>query len=186
MSRTVVGTAFCLVALLATATPGLAAADQIADPAGDHPVPFMDLTGVGLGLTSVRGAPALRVTFTLAGAISPESRTTMTGYSFTSKVGSCALLVRFVGYPDGTFGASGFATAKCGANGRDVGGTFKIAGSTITVITPLRDLKVVTAGQTMTDLKAFTSPGEGMYHDDTTAPSAAGDAASSNKPWVIA
>jgi len=43
----------------------------------------------------------------------------------------------------------------------------------------------VAVGQTMTNLAAFNTPAEGMYHDDTTAPSALGDAASSKKPWTI-
>ena len=109
----------------------------------------------------------------------------MTGYSFTARVGSCDLLVRFVAYPDGAFDSAGFVTAKCGAAGRDVGGTFKLNDAVVVVTTPLRDLKGVAVGQTMTQLRAFTSPAEGMYHDDTTAPSALGDAASSDRGWVI-
>ncbi len=171
--------------LTLSAGPGQAGPTQIEDAAGDHPVPFMDLTSVGLALTSVKGSPALEVTFTTSGAITPESRATMTGYSLTSKVGSCDLLVRFVGYPDDAFAAAGFATARCGEGGRDAGGTFKITENTVTVVTPLRDLKAIGPGAKMTELAAFTSPGEGMYHDDTTAPSALGDHASSDKPWVI-
>lgn len=171
--------------VIAGPVPGRAASHQIEDPATDHPVPFMDLTGIGLAVVQGKGGPALQVAFSLAGAVSPESRAAQTGYSFVSKVGKCDLLVRFVGYPDGAFDAAGFATAKCGETGRDVGGTFKISDNTVTVVAALRDLKGVAVGETMTDLRAFTSPGEGMYHDDTTAPSAAGDAASSDKPWVI-
>ena len=159
---------------------------QIEDAAGDHPVPFMDLTSVTLGVGQTKSGPALEVSFALSGAVSPESRATMTGYSFTAKVGKCDLLVRFVGYPDGVFGASGFASSMCAAGGRDTGGTYKVDDNVVTVMVPLRDLKGVVVGATMTDLKAFTSPGEGMYHDDTTAPSAAGDAAASDKPWTIA
>jgi hypothetical protein len=185
MSRKVLAAVLVLGALVALPLPGRASSDQIADSAGDHPVPFMDITGVGLGLTSAKGAQFLRVTFTLAGAVSPESRATQTGYSFTATVGKCDLLVRFVGYPDDVVDAAGFATTRCGADGKDVGGTFKIQDNTVTVLSPLRDLKGVTPGLTMTDLGAYTSPVEGMYHDETTAPSAAGDAASSDKPWVI-
>ena len=166
-------------------TPATAASPQIEDPAGDHPVPFMDFTAVKLAVGQGKSGPVLETSFVLAGAVSPESRASMTGYSFTAKVGKCDLLVRFVGYPDGAFDAAGFATTKCGADGRDAGGTFKVSDNTVTVFSSLRDLKGVAIGQTMTDLAAFNSPGEGMYHDDTTTPSAAGDAASSDKPWVI-
>lgn len=145
----------------------------------------MDLTGVGLGLTRVKGSPALEVTFALAGSVTPETRASMTGYSFTAKVGVCDLLVRFIGYPDGVFASSGFVTSKCGASGRDAGGTFVISDDKVIVTTQLRDLKGVVPGAKMTELAAFTSPVEGMYHDDTTAPSALGDHASSDKPWVI-
>ena len=67
--------------------PASAAAPQIEDPTGDHPVPFMDFTGVKLALVQGKTGPVLETTFVLAGAVSP-SRTTMTGYSFTAKVGS--------------------------------------------------------------------------------------------------
>ncbi len=165
----------------ASAKPG-----EIADPAGDHPVPFMDLTGVRLALVQQRGASALEVTFALNGAITPESRVAMTGYTFLSEVGTCDLMVRFVAYPDGAFEASGFVTTKCGASGRDVAGTYKIKENTIVVTAAIRDLKGVVPGQKMTALRAYTSPVEGMYHDDTTAPAAVGDAASSSEPWTIA
>ena len=175
-----------LASTVAGAGPATAAGPQIEDPAGDHPVPFMDFTAVKLAVVQTKAGAALETSFVLAGAVSPESRATMTGYSFTAKVGKCDLLVRFVGYPDGAFDAAGFATTKCGADGRDIGGTFKITDNTVAVTSPLRDLKGVAIGQTMTDLAAFNSPGEGMYHDDTTAPSALGDAASSDKTWTIA
>ena len=174
-----------LSALLLAASPGVGQAPQIEDPAGDHPVPFMDFTAVHLAVGQGKTGPVLETSFVLAGAITPETRATMTGYSFTAKVGKCDLLIRFVGYPDGVFDATGFATTKCGADGRDAGGTWKITDKTVTVYSPLRDLKDVSIGQTMTDLAAFNSPAEGMYHDDTTAPSALGDAASSDKSWVI-
>lgn len=175
-----------MMLVLVGQAPGRAAPSQIEDPAGDQPVPFMDLTSVGLAVVQTKGAPGLQVTFTLAGAVSPESRTTQTGYTLTSKVGKCELLIRFMGYPDGAFDSAGDVMARCGAaGGRNAGGTFKISENTITVVANLRDLKGVAVGQTMTDLKAFTSPLEGLYHDETTAPSAAGDAASSDKPWTI-
>jgi hypothetical protein len=175
--------------LLAAATVGLApsgraAGAQIEDPKGDHPVPFMDLTSVSLELAQAKGGQVLRVQFTTAGPLTPEGRTFMTGYSLRSKVNKCNLLVRFMGYPDGVFAAAGDAVARC-EGGRDVGGTFKINENTIAVDIPMRDLKGVAPGMVMTELRAATSPGEGMYHDDTTAPAAAGDAASSNKPWTI-
>lgn len=176
-----------LAMLLGGSSPGTAEGPepQIEDPAGDHPVPFMDLTAVTLALAATKSGPALEVSFTLSGEISPESRAAMTGYNFMAKVGQCDLLVRFIGYPDGVFASNGFVSSMCGAGGRDAGGTFTITDNTVTVLAPLRDLKGVAAGQTMTELSAFTSPGEGMYHDDTTAPSAAGDAASSDDPWTI-
>ena len=179
-------TGWLLVLALAagwTASPATAATPQIEDPAGDHPAPFMDFTAVELAVGQNKSGPVLETTFVLSGEISPETRATMTGYSFTAKVGKCDLLVRFVGYPDGAFDAAGFASTMCGD--RDVGGTWKISDNTVTVISPLRDLKGVAVGETMTDLAAFSSPAEGMYHDDTTAPSALGDAASSDKPWKI-
>ena len=161
-------------------------APQIEDPAGDHPVPFMDFTEVRLAVVPAKSGLALETTFVLAGAVTPESRTTMTGYSFTAKVGKCDLLVRFIGYPDGgvVSASPGFVTTKCG-EGRDIGGTWKINDNRVIVLSPLRDLKGVAIGATMTDLAAFNAPGEGQYHDDTTAPAVAGDAASSAKSWTI-
>ena len=182
-ARVLVTAAVALVAAMPM-SPASAAPRQIEDPAQDHPVPFMDITGVGLALTRAAGVPALQVTFAVAGAITPETRTAMTGYTFLSEVGSCALMVRFVAYPDGVFTAAGFVTTKCGT-GRDVGGRYTIRGNEITVVSPLRDLRGVVPGAVMTGLRASTAPAEGMYHDDTTAPSALGDAASSAKPWVI-
>lgn len=184
-----------LAGLLATVTCALAVVPvasapppQIEDPAGDHPAPFMDLTAVSLRVAPGKGGPQLETTFTLAGTTGDAVRASMTGYSFTATVGKCDLLVRFIGYPDGAASSTGFPTAKCGANGRDVGGTFTLKDNTITVRSPLRDLKGVAVGQTMTKLAAFTMPLEGQYHDDNTIarrPAAAGDTASSNKPWVI-
>lgn len=173
-----------LLTTVPSALPARSEGPQIVDPAGDHPVPFMDLTAVRLGVAEVKGSPVLRVEFTTAGPISPESRATMTGYNFRAKVDKCALLVRFMGYPDGVFTAAGDAVARC-EGGRDAGGTFRINGKSVVVDVPLRDLKGVAVGRTMTDLRAGTSPGEGMYHDDTTAPAAAGDSAASSKPWTI-
>ena len=153
--RSIVGLAvFVVLASGFVARPVSAAAPQIEDPAGDHPVPFMDFTAVKLAIGQDKTGPVLETSFVLAGAVSPESRATMTGYSFTAKVGKCDLLIRFVGYPDGAF--TSFATTACGD--RDTGGTWKIAGNTITVFSPLRDLKGVAVGQTMTKLAAFNSP----------------------------
>ena len=173
-----------LATCAALTAPASAKSPQIEDPAGDHPVPFMDFTAVSLAVVPAKAGPALETTFQLSGLVGAESRATMTGYSLTAKVGKCDLLVRFVGYPDDVFAASGFVTTKCG-EGRDVGGTYKLTETTITVQSLLRDLKGVEIGQTMTDLAAFNAPVEGMYHDDTTAPAAAGDAASSDKSWTI-
>lgn len=185
MSRKLLGVLLAVLALVAIAPSGRASSDQIADAAGDHPVPFMDITGVGLAVVQVKGAPSLQVTFTLAGPVTPETRATQTGYTFVSKVGKCDLLVRFMGYPDGVFTSSGDVATRCGDDGRNVGGNFKIKDNTITVVSSLRDLKEVSVGQTMTELGAFTSPVEGMYHDEGIPGSAAGDTASSDKSWTI-
>ena len=173
-----------ILGAMAGHSPTQAAGSQIEDPAGDHPAPFMDFTAVNLAVVPAKAGPALETTFVLSGLVGAESRATMTGYSLTAKIGKCDLLIRFIGYPDGAFDAAGFVTSKCG-EGRDVGGTYKLSDTTITVQTPLRDLKGVEVGGTMTDLAAFNAPVEGMYHDDTTAPAAAGDAASSDKSWTI-
>ena len=178
----------CVLLALASglaASPGRAASPQIEDPAGDHPVPFMDFTAVTLSVGHGKSGPYLETTFTLAGLVGDVSQTSMTGYSFTAKVGKCDLLVRYIGYPEGVAGGTEFATTKCGAGGRDIGGKASRTENTITVQSPLRDLKGVAVGQTMTNLAAFNTPAEGQYHDETTAPSVLGDAASSDKSWVI-
>ena len=185
MPRKILGVVLAVLTLVALAPSGQASSDQIKDAAGDHPVPFMDITGVGLAVVQVKGAPSLQVTFTLAGPITPETRATQTGYTFVSKVGKCDLLVRFMGYPDGVFTAAGDVATRCGDDGRNVGGTFKIKDNTITVVYSLGDLKVVSVGQTMTKLGAFTSPVEGMYHDEGIPGYALGDNASSDKSWTI-
>ena len=180
--------AVCLLLVAAGAmagSPAGAASPQIEDPAGDHPVPFMDFTGVTLSVGQGKSGPYLETTFLLAGAVGDVSQASMTGYSFTAKVGKCDLLVRYIGYPEGVASGTEFATTKCGASGRDVGGKASRTEDTITVQSPLRDLKGVAIGQTMTNLAAFNTPAEGQYHDETTAPSVLGDAASSDKPWVI-
>ena len=186
--RTPLKLALCsltILALVAIAPPAISAAPQIEDPAGDHPVPFMDFTAVTLSVGHGKSGPYLETTFSLAGLVGDASQTSMTGYSFTAKVGKCDLLVRYIGYPEGVAGGTEFATTKCGAGGRDVGGKASRTENTITVQSPLRDLKGVAIGQTMTNLAAFNTPAEGQYHDETTAPSVLGDAASSDKSWVI-
>lgn len=152
----------------------------------DYPVPFLDLTAVSLAVAQVKGAPALQVTYTLNGAVSPESRFSSSGYNFVSKVGKCDLLVRVLTYREEAFTSAGDVTARCGlTTGRNVGGTFKIADNTITALVPLRDFKEVALGKTMTDLRAFTLPGEAAIHDTAEELSAAGDNAASDKSWTI-
>lgn len=164
--------------------PATAAPPQIEDPANDYPVPFLDLTAVSLSVAQVRGGPALQVTYTLSGTVSAESRYSNSGYSFVSKVGKCDFLVRVI--PGRLAGDPGYVTARCGlVTGRDVGGTFKISDKTITALVSLRDFKEVGLGKTMTDLRAFTIPGEYAVHDTAEEFSAAGDNASTDKPWTI-
>ena len=164
--------------------PARAAAPQIEDPVGDHPIPFMDFTAISLTIGQGKTGTYLETTFSLAGMLGDLSQASMTGYNFTATVGKCELLVRYIGYPPELGIGTGFVTTKCG-DGRDVGGTSTVTENTITVRSLLRDLKGVSVGQTMTNLAAFIAPAEGQYHDDTTAPAAAGDAASSDKSWVI-
>lgn len=164
--------------------PASAAPPQIEDPANDYPVPFLDLTAVSLAVAQVKGGPALQVTYTLSGVVSPESRYSNSGYSFVSKVGKCDLLIRVI--PGRLAGDPGYVTGRCGlTGGRDVGGTFKISDKTITALVSLRDFKEVGLGKTMTDLRAFTIPGEYAVHDTAEEFSAAGDNASTDKPWTI-
>ena len=187
MAGKILGAILAVLVLAAVAAPpGSAKTAQIEDPAGDHPVPFMDFTAVSLAVVTGKSGLALETTFLLAGLVGSESRSTMTGYSFTAKVGKCDLLVRFVGYPDGAFDAAGFATTKCGESGRDVGGTYSLTENTIVVQSPLRDLKGVAVGQTMTDLAAFNSPGEACITTTPRRPRPRGTRRAATSPGLSA
>lgn len=175
-------TAFLLA--IGAAAPTTAASDQIQDPALDQPAPSLDITSVGLSVAQSKGAQYLQVKFTMAGPIGPEAGTVLTGYSFQGTVGKCVLLVRYLAAPEGGVLIPG-TTTRCGDAGRDVGGATKVEGNTLTMMAPLRDLKEVKPGAVMKDLTAFTSPGEGGYHDMGVPGYTAGDFASSDKPWTI-
>jgi hypothetical protein len=160
-------------------------APQITDPSLDYPVPFGDLVSVGVSVVSAKGGDRLEVAFKVAGAISPEGRNLMFGYEFRAKVGKCDLAAGFNAFPSVTENAglpAGASGAQCGATGREIEGTFRIQGDTVTAEIPLRDLKGVALGNPMTGLTASTAPGRGFNGDDTRA---AGDAATSDKAWVL-
>lgn len=182
--RILASVAAALLLAVGAAVPAPASSDQIQDPSLDYPIPSLDITSVGLALAQVKGAPHLQVKFTLAGPIGPEAGATQTGYTFQGTVGKCSLLMRFFPAAEGgVVGAS--TTTRCGDSGRDVGGITKVAGNTLTILAPLRDLKDVQPGAAMKDLTAFTSPAEGGYHDMGVPGYMAGDVASSDKPWTI-
>ena len=165
-----------------------AATPQIVDPALDHPAPFADLTSVELKATKVRGRDFLEVTFTVAGEISAPSRNLMTGYTFNGKVGKCELYVLWYAYPMLTEPAglpTGSSGAHCGKAGKDVGGSYRIKGNAVIVTVPLQDLKGVTRGATVTELKAHTALIEGLDGDDNGVLAYTGDAATGSKPWTI-
>ena len=180
-----VSVVLALLASLAGGPARAAAEPQIVDPELDYPPPFADLVSVELAVTEKKGISSLEVKFTLAGEISAPSRNLMYGYHFEGKVGKCDLRVGFLAYPMATEPAGlplGSAGGECVGSAKQAGGTFKIEGNTITVPIALGDLAGVVKGATITDLRATTSPGEGLNGDDT---SAAGDAATGDKPWTI-
>lgn len=186
MPRSLCLLALCLTLLVLNATPTPAAVQpQITDPALDYPVPFADLTAVTVAVGTARGADRLEITFQVSSDITPEGRNLMTGYEFRAQVGKCELIAGWNAFPSVTENAgipAGSAGAQCGESGREITGTFRITGNTVTAEIPLQDLKGVALGDQMKKLSASTAPGRGLNGDDTRA---AGDAASSDKTWVL-
>lgn len=172
--------------ILGVAQPTTAkVAPQITDPELDYPVPFADLTAVTVAVAAARGGDRLEVTFEVAGDITPEGRNLMTGYEFRAQVGKCDLIAGWNAFPSVTENAglpAGSAGAQCGETGREIAGTFRISGNTVTAEIPLQDLKGVSVGDSMKDLTANTAPGRGLNGDDT---SALGDAAADDRAWVL-
>lgn len=167
------------------AGPVRAAEPHITDPALDYPVLFADLVSVDLSVADRRGGHLMVVKFTLAGDVIDQTRNLMYGYTLYGKIGKCDLRVGFNAFPTVTEPAglpAGSAGAWCEGNAKEAGGTFQIEGPTITVRVPLADLPGFVKGATITDLQATTAPGRGLNSDDT---SAAGDFASTDKPWTI-
>ena len=159
---------------------------EIQDPALDHPPPFADILSVDLEMITQKGQPYLQVTWELAGDISGASRNLMVGYNFTGKAGKCDLRVLWYAYPQVTEPAGlppGSAGSLCGA--KEAGGQYKLDGSKVSVQVPLKDLKGVTPGTVVTDLKAWTAYTEGLAGDDTGLLAGTGDSAASDKPWTI-
>ena len=161
---------------------------QLVDPAGDHPVPWADLTGVELklGPGNVRTGPVLDLTFIVSGAISPESRNMMTGYNFSAKIGSCKFSAGFNAFPSATEGAlpAGSAGAIC-EGGKQLEPPFKIKGNTVTLSIGIRDLKGVVAGAVVSKMTASTVPVQGFAGDDTGALALTGDTAASDKTFPL-
>lgn len=173
-------------ALVAVAPNARAGDPEIQDPALDHPPPFADILSVDLALISEKGQPYLQVTWELAGDISGATRNLMIGYDFSAKVGKCDLKVVWYAYPQVTEPAGlppGSAGAACGA--KDLGGQYKLDGSKVSVQVAMRDMKGVSPGMKMTELKAWTAYTEGLAGDDTGVLASTGDVATSDKPWTI-
>lgn len=192
MNRKIAGVIAVLVAaVVVLPAPGArAATPQIVDPALDHPLPWADLVSVELGVTKVRNRDFLSVTFTTSGEISDPSRNTLTGYTFQGKAGTCELTVLWYAFPMVTEPAGlppGSPGAFCGAAGKDLGGSFTRKGNSVTVLVPMQDMagKGVVKGASMTNLTAHTALLEGIAGDDTGLLANTGDAAASDKPWVI-
>lgn len=162
---------------------------QIVDPALDYPIPVADLVSVSLSVATARTGQQLQITFEASADISLEARTLMTGYNLRGKVGSCDLIASFLSYPmaleaSGQFPA-GESDAQCGEGGRNVAGMFKLDGSSVTAIFPLRDLKGIAVGAPMNDLRAYTALGQGFAGDDTGLLANTGDGAASDKAHTL-
>ncbi len=167
-----------------------AATPQIVDPALDHPVPFEDIVSVELKVVVQKGRDYLQTTFTMSGEVSDASRNAMTGYDFSAKVGTCDLIIVWYAYPMVTEPAglpTGSVGTHCGATGKDVGGSFKFGGNTVTITSPMQDLKSkgVVRGAKMTKLEAHTAPLEGLAGDDEGALALLGDSSGSDKAWTV-
>ncbi len=186
MTRRAIPLALVALLLIGLGQPVSAKVEpQITDPTLDYPVPFGDLSAVSVAVATARGGQRLEVTFQVAADISAESRNLMIGYEFRAQVGKCELIAGWNAFPSVTENAglpAGSAGAQCGETGREITGTFRIAGNTVTAEIPLQDLKGIAIGDTMKGLSASTAPGKGLNGDDTRP---AGDAAASDKNWVL-
>lgn len=160
---------------------------QLEDPE-DHPVPWVDLTGVQLKLApgNVRTGPVLEVTFIAAGDISPESRNTMTGFNFDAKIGSCKFGAGYNAFPSVTEAqlGAGSAGAMC-EGGKELDPPFAVKGNTVTLSIGLRDLKGVVAGAIVSEMTASSVPMQGFAGDDTGALALTGDTAASDKTFSL-
>ena len=189
MKRLLSLTALASLLLFGALSPAArASGPQLEDPEGDHPVPWADLTGVELKLApgTVRTGPLLEVTFWVAGAISPESRNTMTGYNFNATIGSCKFSAGYLAYPsvtDAELGA-GSAGAMC-EGGKELAPPFEVKDNTVTLKIALRDLKGVGAGAMVSEMSAWTALTEGFAGDDTGALAMTGDSAASDKTFPL-
>ena len=178
------------VLLFGVTSPGSQAdGPQLEDPAGDHPVPWVDLTGVQLklGPGTVRTGPVLDLTFIAAGDITPENRTMMTGYNFAATIGPCKFDANFNTFPGATDSVAGVGgpTVLC-EGGKSLSPPFKIAANTISISISLQDLKGVAAGVTVSDMTAWTIPLQGFSGADETGILAmTGDTAASDKKFAL-
>lgn len=163
-----------------------AAEPEILDPALDHPPPFADIVSVDLEVISQKGQPYVQVTWELSGDISGASRNLAIGYNFTAKVGKCDLTARWYAYPQ-PLELAGYATGGAGAlcGTREIGAGFKLAGPKVSVQVPIRDMKSVSPGATMTELRAWTAYLEAWAGDDQGVLAMTGDVATSDKPWTV-
>lgn len=180
-----------LAALLtfgAMAAPASAGGPQLEDPAGDHPVPWVDLTGVELKLApgNIRTGQVLELSFVVAGDITPENRNTMTGYNFNATIGSCKFSGGYNAFPGATESqlAAGSAGAAC-EGGKELEPPFKVTGNKVTVTIATRDLKGVVAGAPVSAMSASTVPMQGFAGDDTGALALTGDTAASDKTFAL-
>ena len=178
-----------LAGLLVFGAPSLnaqAAEPEITDPALDHPPPFADILSVDLEVISQKGQSYLQVTWELAGDVTGAPRNLLIGYNFSGKAGKCDLRVLWYAYPQATEPAgypTGSAGALCGT--KDLGGQYKLDGSKVSVQVAMRDMKGVSPGTVVTELKAWTAYTEGLAGDDTGVLANTGDAAASDKPWTL-
>jgi hypothetical protein len=177
-----------LIVSAAVSAPAVADGPQLEDPAGDHPVPWVDLVGVELklGAGNVRTGPVLEVTFSVAGDITPENRNTMTGLNFDAKIGSCKFGAGYNAFPGATEAelGAGSAGAIC-EGGKELEPPFKVQGNSVTLTIALRDLKGVVAGAVVSEMSASSVPMQGFAGDDTGALALTGDTASSDKSFPL-
>lgn len=177
-----------LLAFGALSAPVIAEGPQLQDPKGDHPLPWADLTGVGMKLApgNARTGPILELTFFVAGDITPENRNMMTGYNFAAKIGSCKFSAGYNSFPGATESQlpAGSAGAIC-EKGRQLEPPFKVTGNRVTLSIGISDLKGVVAGATVSGMSASSVPVQGFAGDDYGVLAHAGDAAASDKTFPL-